>query len=134
MHYRKKFRRGHREEKKRPAVDGGVRVVFRTGERSEMEENVTLNVLDPRGDLFAPPFVPIAARLDTLSGKKIGILRNLKPGADSFAPHLESALKGIVPDIQFRTWVIPYNEYAQKAEEMKALAAWSDAVIGMMGD
>jgi len=97
-------------------------------------EPVTLKVLDPRGEIFVPPVTPLTARLDTLAGKKVGILRNTKPGADSFAPYLEAALKGVYPDIQFRTWVIPYNDYPNKQKDLKALAEWADAVIGMMGD
>jgi hypothetical protein len=95
---------------------------------------VKLEVLDPRGELFTPPFTPISARLSTLAGKKIGILRNTKPGADSFAPFLEKALKEVAPNIQFRTWVIPYNVYPNKDKDLKALFEWGDAVIGMMGD
>lgn len=99
-----------------------------------MAGTVTLRVLDPRGEIFVPPVMPLAARLDTLAGKKIGILRNTKPGADSFAPYLEAALKGVYPDLQLRTWVIPYNDYPNKQKDLKALAEWADAVIGMMGD
>ena len=95
---------------------------------------VELKVLDPRGELFTNPSVPINARLKNLGGKKIGILNNTKPGADDFAPALMQVLKETYPDIQFKMWVIPYNEYPNKADDLKALAAWSDAVIGMMGD
>jgi hypothetical protein len=96
--------------------------------------NVELKVLDPRAELFTNPSVPINPRLKSLEGKKIGILNNSKPGADDFAPALMQVLKETYPGIQFKMWVIPYNEYPNKANDLKALAEWSDAVVGMMGD
>lgn len=93
-----------------------------------------LEVLDPRGELFTPPFTPISARLTTLAGKKIGILHNTKPGADAFQPFMEKALKGAFPTIEFKTFVIPYNAYPGKEKDLKALADWSNGVIGLLGD
>jgi len=93
-----------------------------------------IKVLDPRGELYSAPAMPINARLKTLDGKKIGILNNTKPGADSFLPYLLQALKEVYPTIEFKTWTIPYNVYPNKANDLKALAAWSDGVIGLLGD
>ena len=95
---------------------------------------VKLEVLDPRGELFTPPVTPINSRLNTLSGKKIGILNNTKPGADAFQPYMEKALKQAVPTVETKTWVIPYNAYPDKEKDLKALAEWSDGVIGLLGD
>jgi len=93
-----------------------------------------IKVLDPRGELYSAPAMPINVRLQTLTGKKIGILNNTKPGADSFLPFLLQALKEAYPTIEFKTWTIPYNVYPNKANDLKALAAWSDGVIGLLGD
>lgn len=95
---------------------------------------VKLDVLDPRGELYAPPVMSINPRLGTLAGKKIGILNNTKPGAEAFQPYLEKALKEAVPTVEIRTWVISYNAYPGKEKDLKALADWSDAVIGLLGD
>lgn len=95
---------------------------------------VKLEVLDPRGELFAPPVQSINPRLSSLAGKKIGIMNNGKAGADAFQPHLEKALKGVAPGAQLRTWGIAYNAYPDKAKDLKAMADWSDAVIGLLGD
>jgi hypothetical protein len=95
---------------------------------------VKLEVLDPRGELYTLPVQPINPRLSSLAGKKIGIMNNGKPGADAFQPHLEKALKAVVPDVQLRTWGIAYNVYPDKAKDLKAVAEWSDAVIGLLGD
>ncbi len=95
---------------------------------------VKLEILDPRGELFTPPFTPISARLTTLAGKKIGILHNTKPGADAFQPFMGKALKEVIPTIEFKTFVIPYNAYPGKEKDLKALADWSNGVIGLLGD
>jgi hypothetical protein len=98
------------------------------------EEIVVLRVLDPRGEIFTPPAKPIAARLKTLVGKKIGILSNTKPGADAFQPYLKKAPKEVTPNIEFKTSVISYNAYPGKERNVKALADRSDGVIGLLGD
>jgi len=38
------------------------------------------------------------------------------------------------PTLQLKTWTIPYNDYAGKEKDLKEMAAWSDAVIGFLGD
>ena len=95
---------------------------------------VQLKVLDPRGELFSTPAAPINPRIKTLEGKKIGILNNTKPGADYFLPYLMQVLKETYPTIEFKEWKISYNDYPNKANDLKNLAAWSDAVIGLLGD
>jgi hypothetical protein len=95
---------------------------------------VSIKVLDPRGELFSTPASPINARLKTLEGKKIGILNNTKPGADYFLPYLMQVLKESYPTIEFKVWNISYNLYPNKARDLKELAAWSDGVIGLLGD
>ncbi|MCE5283280.1 MAG: hypothetical protein LLG93_14415, partial [Deltaproteobacteria bacterium] len=84
--------------------------------------------------LMSAPAAPINARLKTLEGKKIGILNNTKPGADYFQPYVMQVLKESYPAIEFKAWNISYNDYPKKADELKAIAAWSDGVIGLLGD
>lgn len=95
---------------------------------------VELKVLDPRAQLMSVPVSPINPRLDTLAGKKIGIVNNTKPGADSFQPYLMQVLKETYPDAEFKVWNITYNSYPNKARDQKAVAQWSDGVIGLLGD
>jgi hypothetical protein len=95
---------------------------------------VELKVLNPRADLMSAPATPINPRLKTLAGKKIAIVNNTKPGADSFQPYLMQVLKESYPDIEFKVWNISYNDYRNKANDLKSLAAWSDGVIGLLGD
>ena len=101
---------------------------------SEATGPVRLEILDPRGELHTSPLSLIATRLSALEGKKIGILNNTKPGADALQPYLEQALMEAVSNIQIRTWVISYNAYPNKEEDLNALAEWSDGVIAMLGD
>jgi hypothetical protein len=93
-----------------------------------------LKILEPRGEIFAPPAMPVTARLGTLTGRKIGILNNTKPGATAIQPFLEKALKAMHSDIEFKTFVISYNDYPGKGKDLSALADWSDGVIGLLGD
>jgi len=95
---------------------------------------VELKVLDPRAELMSAPATPINPRLATLSGKKIGIINNTKPGADSFQPYVLQVLKESYPNIAFKVWNISYNSYPNKAKDLKAVAQWSDGVIGLLGD
>jgi len=97
-------------------------------------EQFKLEILDPRAEIFTPPQVPVSPRLSTLAGKKIGILNNTKPGADSFLPFMQKALKEAFPTVEFKTFQISYNAYPGKEKDLKALADWSDGVIGILGD
>lgn len=109
-------------------------VAFMTNERAYAASNVEVKVLDPRAELLTQASVPINARLSTLEGKKIGILKNTKPGGDDFAPALMQVLKETYPRVEFKMWSVSYNDYPAKANDLKEIATWSDAVIGMMGD
>ena len=91
-------------------------------------------VLSPKADVKKAPPVPMAPRLNTLAGNKIGIINNTKAGADAFAPALEKVLKERVPTIELKTWSITYNAYPGKEEDLKKAAKASDGIIVMMGD
>ncbi len=95
---------------------------------------VTLEILDPRAETYTPPVTPISPRLGSLDGKKVGILNNTKPGADSFIPYLQKAIQEKFPKVEFKVFPISYNAYPGKEKDLKALADWSDGVIGLMGD
>ena len=96
--------------------------------------DVELKVYDPRAELWTPPLTPIHARLSTLAGKKIAIINNTKPGADYIRPHVVEVLKEKFPDAEIKEFIISYNAYPKKSEDLKAVAAWADGVIGLLGD
>lgn len=95
---------------------------------------VTLKVLDPRAERWSPPATPIQPRLSTLDGKKIAIVNNTKPGADYIQPFIEKVLKEKFPGVVFKEFKLSYNAYPNKANDLKEIAAWADAVVGMLGD
>ncbi len=95
---------------------------------------VELKVYDPRAELWSPVSKPIQARLSTLDGKKIAIINNTKPGADYIRPYVEKVLKEKFPKAEIKEFVISYNAYPKKNEDLKAVAAWADGVVGLLGD
>ena len=95
---------------------------------------VRIEVLDPRGEISTPPPVPLSARLNSLAGKKVALLNNAKEGARAFQPYLEKLLKDAAPTVLLRSWTVPYNDYPGKGKDLEEIAAWSDAVVGLMGD
>lgn len=101
---------------------------------SHASAEVSIKVLDPRAQRWAPEARPIQPRLATLAGKKIAIVNNTKPGAAYIRPYIIEVLKEKYPDIEFKEFVISYNMYPKKSEDLKAVAVWADAVIGMLGD
>ena len=101
---------------------------------TKAEAQVKIEVLDPRADLFTQPVQSIQPRLNALAGKKIAIMNNGKPGADAFQPYIEKALEAAIPGVQLRTWKIAYNMYVDKEKDLKAVAEWSDAAVGILGD
>jgi hypothetical protein len=58
---------------------------------------VTLEVLNPRGEIPPPPTLGIRPRLTNLAGKKIGLCDNGKFGASSFLDAIETMLKQKYP-------------------------------------
>lgn len=96
---------------------------------------IKLEVLNPRARIHEKVQKTISERLDTLNGKKIGILDNGKPAAGLLTPYYEEALKRRFPNIQFRTWSVPLAlKQELKEPRLKEMAHWSDAVIALTGD
>ena len=54
---------------------------------------VTLEVLNPRGEIEPPPVSGISARIQNLDGKKIGLYDNGKAGFAEFLDEIEKLLK-----------------------------------------
>jgi hypothetical protein len=58
---------------------------------------VTLEVMDPRGEIPPPPTIGITARVPDLAGKKIVLVDNGKFGADNFLDVIAQILKQKYP-------------------------------------
>ena len=63
---------------------------------------VTLEVLNPRGEIAPLPIAAPAPRLATLAGKRVGIYWNNKAGGDYFWDVVEAELKVEGPDDEDR--------------------------------
>jgi hypothetical protein len=59
---------------------------------------VTIEVMNPRGEIPPPPTVGINPRVTSLAGKKIVLVDNGKFGADNFLDVLSGMLKQHFPD------------------------------------
>lgn len=95
-------------------------------------------VLSPWADADPIPVRGISPRLDTLSGKKIGLFVNPKRAAMPIAEEIEKRLNSMFPNAQitkFHSTEANVNEIETKNKEK--FTAWAksvDAVIGVVGD
>jgi hypothetical protein len=97
---------------------------------------VTLEVLNPRGEIPPPPVMGIQPRLNDLAGKRIALCENGKMGADLFFDAVEELLQQRYPTATIlRTPKPQGSRFAFVAEEWyEELSRKSDAFIFGMGD
>ena len=79
---------------------------------------VTLEVLNPRGEIAPTPIVVPSARLSTLAGKKVGIYWNSKAGGNNFWDVAEAELKKKAPGTTFVRYDGPFDPGDAKAAAM----------------
>ncbi len=92
---------------------------------------VTLQVLNPRGDLVLPPVTPPSTRIPNLKGKKIGLYWIEKPGGDHFLNGVEELLKEKLPG----TTVLRYSGSFDLGDKLaEKIAKEIDAFIYGVGD
>lgn len=97
------------------------------------KNNITLNVLNPRGKIENTPRFSASPRLKTLAGKKIGVLKFGVWGVtDKIWPQVEVALKKRVENIQFREWSFMAGP-GSREDRLKEIVEYSDGVIVMLG-
>jgi len=70
------------------------------------ENQITLQVLSPRGKLEQVPRFPASPRLDTLAGKKIGVLKFTGNWGltEQLLPPTQKILQKRFEGIEFREW------------------------------
>jgi hypothetical protein len=95
-------------------------------------------VLSPWAEVDPVPLRGISPRLDSLSGKKIGLFANFKRAARPIQAEIERRLKERFPDIETslfdsRLPNVDETETANK-EKFTAWAKEMDAVIAAVGD
>ena len=60
-------------------------------------EEFTMTVMNPRGEITLPPVSAPSGRIGDLTGRKIGLYWNEKPGGNHFWNAIESHLKEKLP-------------------------------------
>ena len=92
---------------------------------------VTLQVLNPRGEITLPPVSAPNARIADLSGKKIGLYWNEKAGGNHFWNGIEQLLKQRLPN----TTVLRYQGAFDLGDALAAkMAKETDAFFYGVGD
>jgi len=99
------------------------------------KENITLKVLNPKGEIQRVDEIQTVSGLGTLHGKKIGILNNTKTGGEELLDLVEDSLKQKVGDVKIQRWRVPFMLPSDtKNPRLKEIADYSDGVIALMGD
>jgi hypothetical protein len=92
---------------------------------------VTLQVLNPRGEIALPPVSAPNARIADLAGKKLGLYWNEKPGGDHFWNGIEKLLKQRLPN----TTVLRYQGAFDLGDALAAkMVKETDAFFYGVGD
>ena len=92
---------------------------------------VSLELLNPRGEIEVPPVYFPSARISDLAGKTIGLYSNGKPGMDNFYTVLEDLLRERYPDISIKRLTGAFEIRDNEAEDF---ASGIDAFIYAVGD
>jgi hypothetical protein len=119
------------------AVQGTSRAQGITGSDTKAQKD-QFEVLSPWADADPIPFRGISPRIETLSGKKIGLFVNPKRAALPIAESIQQRLADMYPDaeiIMYRSYGANVNEI--ETENKEAFTAWAkslDAAIAVVGD
>lgn len=94
-------------------------------------KEVTLEVLNPRGEIEPPPTLAPSTRVTDLAGKKIGLYWNGKVDTDVFFDTVEKLLKEKFPTIK----VLRYTGAFDLGDKLAAkIAKEVDTLINGVGD
>ena len=99
---------------------------------------ILYEALSPWGDTDPRPLKGISPRIDSLSGKKIGLFANYKRASIPIALSLKARLEKAYPDSQFSVYHSDqWNVTEIETENSATFKKWvegNDAVILMVGD
>lgn len=93
--------------------------------------SVSLELLNPRGEIEPPPIYTPSPRLSGLEGRKIGLYSNGKQGVDHFFTAIEDLLKQRYPDITTKRLT---GAFEIRDEEVEGFISDIDAFIYAIGD
>jgi len=80
--------------------------------------SVTLEVMNPRGEIPPPPFHPPSPRVQDLAGKRIGIYWIGKAGGDNFFDGVEELLRAKYPTAEIKRYRGPFDLGDKRAAEV----------------
>jgi hypothetical protein len=92
---------------------------------------VSLQPMNPRGEIEVPPVYTPSPRLSGLEGKKIGLYSNGKQGVDHFFTAIEDLLKQRYPDISTKRLT---GAFEIRDEEVDDFISDIDTFIYAIGD
>ena len=92
---------------------------------------VSLELLNPRGEIEVPPVYFPSARVSDLAGKTIGLYSNGKPGMDNFYTAIEELLREKYPDITINRLT---GAFEIRDDDAKDFVSGIDAFIYAVGD
>jgi len=95
------------------------------------EAAVTLEVLNPRGEIEPPPTLAPKARVTDLAGKRVGLYWNGKVGTNVFFDTVENLLKEKFPTIKVLRYVGAFDPGDALARK---IAKEVDTFIDGVGD
>jgi hypothetical protein len=98
------------------------------------QQKVELLLRNPKGDIEAKKMFAPAPRLPDLSGKRIALVSNTKPGVSTFMDAVEILLKARYPTISFVKQFTTTVNLAMKPEFYEEVARSADAFIFGSGD
>ena len=92
---------------------------------------VSLELLNPRGEIEVPPIFTPSVRISDLAGKTIGLYSNGKPGMDNFYTAIEELLRERYPD---STVTRMTGAFEIRDDDARNFTSGIDAFIYAVGD
>lgn len=92
---------------------------------------------DPVADSESTETKPIAPRVESLAGKRIGLFDNGKPAAEPLLAVVEELLREEYPDATIDHYAVDHLNRIKNEEELDSIEAWAETIdvcIGAIGD
>ena len=110
-------------------------VLFFVGYAPAVRADVTLEVLNPRGEIPAKSALAPSPRVSDLAGKKIGLVANYKAGAELFITKIEELLKQKYPTATILRFKMQSTQDKSAAEKVASeVATKCDTFVHSTGD